>query len=130
MRITLHRQLGPAGGLIVEFDYSGPDRIPHQAGYIVNPEPFHQLGPMGFDGLNAYSQRACDIFSRISFSNQGQYLTFVAALVLNRGAAVWTTSRIFESWAFIAMVGERYCSPRITCSIAISSSSLAALLGR
>ena len=59
----------PARGLLVQLDKAGADGEAHQAGDIVDVEPLHQLGAVGFDGLSTQTKAKGDLLRVVAFGD-------------------------------------------------------------
>ena len=53
---------------------ASPDRVPHQAGGLVNIQLLHQSGAVRFRRFHTDAQQGCHVFRRFSLGDQLEYL--------------------------------------------------------
>src|SRR5690348_15035024 len=62
-------------GLFLRRNQTVPDCVTHQAGDVVNVEPFHEAGAMRFNRLHTSVQQLRDLLGRFALGNQLQDFT-------------------------------------------------------
>src|SRR5215469_18638891 len=66
----LEKPESPGAGLPLGRNETDADRVADQAGDVVDVQFFHELSPVGLDGLHAHAEQSGDLLGGVSFGNQ------------------------------------------------------------